>query len=178
MQIRPRRRQTNDHTWGTFAMPYSPRFSLSLTPDHYTEIGRIAAYWSRVEHCTQAMIWRILGIRADIARHSTASLRLDTHLDLVTVLCKGGLAASEELRDRALELVKGIKELRGERNVVVHGPWRLGTETPALIKLKSKGLEPDLVPYPIEKTRSVSEKVAALADALTDFLIDYDFHGR
>jgi hypothetical protein len=75
-------------------------------------------------------------------------------------------------------LVKRVKELRNVRNEVVHGPWRLGQDVPEVIKLKGKGLEPDFVPYTVEKIRTIYEKVAALADDLTNFLIAYDMFGR
>jgi hypothetical protein len=159
-------------------MTCAPRFPLALTSEHFTEIGRVAAYWSRVEHCVQGILWRLLKVEADVGRHITATLRPDTHLDLVTVLCRCGLAPTETLCNGALELVERIKHLRGDRIAVVHGPWRLGEVPLELIKLKSKGLEPDLVPYPIEKIRAISESIIALADHLTDFIATYDFQTR
>jgi len=156
---------------------YTPRFELSLSPEHYTEIGRVAAYWSKVEHCAQSLVWRLIKMQADTARHLTAPLRPETHLEIIVLLCRSEWVPSVDLRDRTLELVKRIKELRDERHEVVHGPWRAGTNDPEVIKLKGKGEHLKLVPRSSNEIQAVYEKIAALSDDLMDLLISYNLYG-
>jgi protein-tyrosine-phosphatase len=155
---------------------YTPRFELSLSPEHYTEIGRVAAYWSKVEHCAQSLVWRLIKMPGDNARRLTAALRSETQLDIIVLLCKSDFAPSTEICDRALELVKRIKELRDERHEVVHGPWRARTNDPEVIKLKGKGESLKLVPRSANEIQALYVKIAALSDDLMDLLISYDLH--
>ncbi len=149
-----------------------------MTDDHYTAIGRVAAYWSGVEHCAQAVIWDMLGQSSNVGRHQTAALRFDTILSIIDVLCAAGKAKS--FKERLAGLVARTKTLHGKRNDVVHAIWASGKDdsAPIAIKLKMKDIDKQGMPYTVAQIDAIYRDVAHLRDDLMWFLIDFRMEQR
>ena len=99
---------------------YSLKYGLPLSEQHYTAIGEVAATWQYVELAVQYAIWAILGLSSEQGRLATASLRFDTHLDILKVLA----AQAEPNPKELLGLITETKAVQDQRNTVIHGLWQ------------------------------------------------------
>jgi hypothetical protein len=105
------------------------KYGLPLTREHYTAIGQVAAVWQALEITIQVAIWAMLGLNGAEGRLSTAALRFDTLLDMISILAVKEVPSEATLLQN---LVSEAKLLQGKRNTVVHGLWGFGESPIAL----------------------------------------------
>ncbi len=103
----------------------SIKYGLLLTTQHYTAIGEVAATWQYLELAVQVAIWAVLGLDPEQGKLATASLRFDTHLEIIGIIA---LTVTQTEPDpiNVSDLIQRTKDLQGQRNTVVHGLWTFG----------------------------------------------------
>src|SRR5579872_4012941 len=162
--------------FGVRAMPtytYSLKYGLPLSEQHYTAIGEVAATWQYVELAVQYAIWAILGLDFERGRLATASLRFDTHLDILKVLA----AQAEPNPTELLDLIAATKAVQDQRNSVIHGLWQWD-ETATMFKklthlraarLRMKDAQKPHPTFTPEQITKIAETAHGLTTRWADF---------
>lgn len=142
----------------TFTLAYG----LVLSEEHYTAIGKVAAIWQVLEVAVQMAIWATLGLDNDQGKLATATLRFDTHLEIMGILVLT-VDQQEPNPINIPALIKITKALQGERNNVVHGLWNPMSSWGAPESLKLKLKAPAKAPtYSPEQIIVIADQIYAV----------------
>jgi hypothetical protein len=147
------------------------KYGLPLTREHYTAIGQLVAIWQVVEITVQAAIWATLRLDGDQGRLVTASLRFDTHLDVMSVLAMQQQPAEADI---IREMVKETKTLQDKRNGVVHGLWQLSDDliAPRARRFRMKDAAQPPPTYTPEEINAIADQVANMRQRWLDFILE------
>ena len=157
--------------------------STFLSERHYKAIGLVAAEWSWAEQQLEQLIWEVVQINGEKGRALTTHLSSETRINILATLANTEL--SNTLKVELAGMVGRLRNLRTERNNIVHALWlsreplRMGLiksamkrgrkPTPDLIKITAKGkLVISNKPFTAKQILSVAHEISRLVMDLYD----------
>ncbi len=166
-----------------------------LTDNHLKAIGLVAAEWSWTEMCLENLIWEIAEINHYKGYAITTHLPSETRINILSALAHIGLA-NAALQKELNAIVARIRQLRTERNNIVHAIWlsskpreSLGLITgamgkrrkpvPALFKITAKGkIIMTSKPLTAKQIFTVGAEIAQLVTEMYDLLERIQLHRK
>lgn len=147
-------------------------WSLPISDEHFTEIGRLAAYWSQVEYALQKIIWKIVGLPWPECKALTAAQRPETHSEIIKLLIASPMCIEAQTQEALRDIIKRVSELKDPRNNIVHAIWVIDPTTlePLAMKSRIKDAASSKVPYTPQDIRAVAERVNQLWQDINNLL--------
>jgi hypothetical protein len=110
-------------------------FHSIIAPDdnHLAAIGRIVVQWTFVERSIEMLVWELADLKQPYAQAITTHLQPNALIAMAKTLINQHFAGTD-LETQAKQVFSIADNLRGKRNMVVHGIWA-PTETPEKISI-------------------------------------------
>ena len=110
-------------------------FHSVIAPDHHhlAAIGRIVVQWTFVEHTIESLVWELADLKQPYAQAVTTHLQPNALISMAKTLINQHFAGTD-LETKAKQIFNIADNLRGKRNMVVHGIWA-PTGTPEKISI-------------------------------------------
>ena len=152
-----------------------------LTPAHHKAIGYVTSEWSYVESILEKLIWQIAGLDEKIGSCFTANAKSETMINLLYSLADQRPLVPK-LEKELKSLVEDLRNLRKQRNSIVHAVWsrpepitqlpKSGRKRkPYAIDITAKGsLQFTKVPYSAKQITNIGVKITTLISRMVSLL--------
>jgi hypothetical protein len=161
-------------------MPYTIKLELPLSDDHYKAIGRVAANWSMIESSLERYIWFLLSWGEDVGRCVTTYMGFGQRMQTLLTLAHDTFSLNgESWRENELATLTRFlevdlnKNLRVERNNIVHGIWsRDDEDTLGVIKtVARKELHVAVQPHTPTTIEDLADRIEMAFIRLNELLL-------
>ena len=144
-----------------------------LTSAHNKAIGYVTSEWSYVEFTLEKLIWQVAGLDPKIGSCFTVNIKSETSINVLQSLADQKLPVPK-LRKELKDLVKELRNLRKQRNSIVHALWirpepiaqltKRGRKLkPYAVGITAKGmLKTTKVPYSAKEITNIGIDITAL----------------
>lgn len=156
---------------------------LFLSQNHLNAIGLVATEWSYTEACLEFLIWELAGLDEKRGQAITTHLQSETRIQILQTLADS-LLTDAAIKKRLTDIIAEIRNLRIQRNDIVHGLWIPSTDkpisqtlknrrkpTPATRKIQARGtLKVIRKPVKSKEIRETAKQIGDLAISMFDLL--------
>ena len=137
-------------------------FEWPATDDHLIAIGKVVIESACLEFTLQLAIWQILGLPEEKASYITGHLGLDGRLTLFQEVAPSFFP--KLAHGKLKEKIEAARKANTERNLIIHGLWEPGKDSPTNIHKykKEKGV------YALRHKNFTPKKIEIIAKQIAE----------